>query len=442
MRRVLLLAITCAVVAFTGWYIWNLSHETWALPVSALLPRETIFLAQMPDFNRTRDQWHHSDIYALYQEPAVQDFLRKPLANLSKADAVGQTLREIEQLDPKNVFLALTSIEGNSPTFVGGFRFRGRPDDAERVVGKWRSQVLEKNPGTKREKIKHGRHEIELLVASPFTLATAYDRPWFLAATDLAELKALLERADHHGNHRNDALTQNEAYRAAISHRPWDYALSFYLQPKTFAQRLAALRASVQSAATAKESTLLEQMRAIFGTTKFEGGKIHDVVFLGMPKLDEDATLSRSSPRLGTRETFFYLAMLLNVGGKVDTLNQAAGFSGAMQRIFQAFTDGGITADDWKAAFGTRCGHADNRLVGSNSHRGSQSGLGGGGCKAQRRRLLGTCRFADLQGGHPIAPTADEFFCIRRYGPSVFPARCLATTNTDASGGVYAVGGH
>ncbi|PYK32824.1 MAG: hypothetical protein DME54_14810 [Verrucomicrobia bacterium] len=353
MRRVLLLAITCAVVAFTGWYIWNLSHETWALPVSALLPRETIFLAQMPDFNRTRDQWHHSDIYALYQEPAVQDFLRKPLANLSKADAVGQTLREIEQLDPKNVFLALTSIEGNSPTFVGGFRFRGRPDDAERVVGKWRSQVLEKNPGTKREKIKHGRHEIELLVASPFTLATAYDRPWFLAATDLAELKALLERADHHGNHRNDALTQNEAYRAAISHRPWDYALSFYLQPKTFAQRLAALRASVQSAATAKESTLLEQMRAIFGTTKFEGGKIHDVVFLGMPKLDEDATLSRSSPRLGTRETFFYLAMLLNVGGKVDTLNQAAGFSGAMQRIFQAFTDGGITADDWKAAFGT-----------------------------------------------------------------------------------------
>ena len=115
MRRVLLLAITCAVVAFTGWYIWNLSHETWALPVSALLPRETIFLAQMPDFNRTRDQWHHSDIYALYQEPAVQDFLRKPLANLSKADAVGQTLREIEQLDPKNVFLALTSIEGNSP---------------------------------------------------------------------------------------------------------------------------------------------------------------------------------------------------------------------------------------------------------------------------------------------------------------------------------------
>src|SRR5437660_11964779 len=141
MRRILLLVIAGAAVAVAIWYAWRISQKALGAPISALLPRETIFLAQMPDFNRTRDQWHHSDIYALYQEPAVQDFLRKPLANLSKADAVGQTLREIEQLDPKNVFLALTSIEGNSLTFVGGFRLRGRPDDAERVVGKRRSQV-------------------------------------------------------------------------------------------------------------------------------------------------------------------------------------------------------------------------------------------------------------------------------------------------------------
>src|SRR5206468_12859521 len=240
-------------------------------PVSALLPRETIFLAQMPDFNRTRDQWHHSDIYALYQEPAVQDFLRKPLANLSKADAVGQTLREIEQLDPKNVFLALTSIEGNSPTFVGGFRFRGRPDDAERVVGKWRSQVLEKNPGTKREKIKHGRHEIELLVASPFTLATAYDPPWFLAATDLTELKALLERAEGRAKKSQETLSKDGSYRTAVSRRPSNYALSVYLQPKAISERLAVLRAAIQAPPPPSTRTLsvLEQMRSISGAMRF-----------------------------------------------------------------------------------------------------------------------------------------------------------------------------
>jgi len=60
-----------------------------------------IFLAHMQDFNRTRDQWHQSDLYQLYSEPAVQDFLRKPLANLPKRDAASQTVREIEQLDPR-----------------------------------------------------------------------------------------------------------------------------------------------------------------------------------------------------------------------------------------------------------------------------------------------------------------------------------------------------
>jgi hypothetical protein len=111
--------------AFAGWYYWNLSQQISSAPASALLPRETIFLAHMPDFNRTRDEWYRSDIYQLYHEPAVQDFLRKPLGNLPKTDAASRTLREIEQLDPKHAFLALTSMDSNNPRFVGGFRFRG-----------------------------------------------------------------------------------------------------------------------------------------------------------------------------------------------------------------------------------------------------------------------------------------------------------------------------
>jgi len=358
MRRILLLAITCAVVALGGWYIWNLSHETWALSASALLPRETIFLAQMPDLNRTRDQWHHSDLYSLYREPAVQDFLRKPLANLSSGDAVGRTLSEIEHLDPKSVFLALTSLKGKSPTLVGGFRFRGRPEDAERVIGKWRSQILEKNPGAKREKIKYGRHEIELLAATPFTLATAYDPPWFLAATDLTELKALLDRAEGRAKNSQETLSKDESYRTAVSRRPSNYALSFYLQPKAISERLAVLRAAIQAPPPPNTRTLsvLEQMRSISGAMRFENGKIHDLLFVGMPKVESNATLSRSSLTLGTRETFFYLATLLDLGDKMKALNQVAGIGGIAQNISQVFAASGITADDWRAAFGPELG--------------------------------------------------------------------------------------
>ncbi len=351
MKRILLLILVLAVAAFAGWYYWNLSQQVSGAPVSALLPPQTIFLAHMPDFNRTRDEWYRSDIYQLYREPAIQDFLRKPLGTLPTPKAFGaQTLQEVEQLDPKHAFLALTSMDNNNPRFVGGFRFRGSQEEAERIVSRWRSVFLGQTPEAKREKLQYQRHEIELVTGASFTLATTYDRPWFFAATDLTELKTLLDRADHRAKDPEATLDKDKAYREAVSHRPSNYVAFVYLQPKVFSERIAALRAAVRSTPTPSETTMLEKMRCIAGSIRFENGKIHDVLFLGMPKLERDATLTRSSVSLGTKETFFYLSLLLNLGDKIDTLNQAAAFAGT--KVFQALTDSGITADDWRAAFG------------------------------------------------------------------------------------------
>ncbi len=93
MRRILLLIIAVAVAAYAGWYYWNFSQQISSAPVAGLLPRDTIFLAHMPDFNRTQNEWYQSDIYQLYREPAVQDFLRKPLGNVQKQNSVSQTLQ-------------------------------------------------------------------------------------------------------------------------------------------------------------------------------------------------------------------------------------------------------------------------------------------------------------------------------------------------------------
>jgi len=354
MKRILFLLIAMAVAAFAGWYYWQFSQRFSSAPVAGLLPRETIFVAQIPDFNRALDEWQHCDIYQLYREPAVQDFLRKPLGNVPKTDAVSQTLLDIEQLAPKNAFIALTSIDNNNPKFVGGFHFRGSQEEAERIIGKWRSMLMGQNPSLKREKVQYQGHEIEAAKTGSFTIATTYDPPWFFVTTDAADMQALLDRADRRSSDSDNRLDKDEAYRAAISRRPSNDVAFFFLQPKTFSQRLAALRAAVGSTPAPGEGTMLEKMRCITGSMRFENGKIHDVLFLGMPKLERDTTLSRSSLSLGTKETFFYLSMLLNLGERMDTLNQAAAFAGT--KIFQALSDSGITAADWKAAFGIELG--------------------------------------------------------------------------------------
>ena len=77
MKRLLFVVIAAAAVAGAGWYVMRTAGYSSA-SVAALLPRDTIFLLHAPDFNRARDQWHHLDIYQLYSEPAVQDFLPRP----------------------------------------------------------------------------------------------------------------------------------------------------------------------------------------------------------------------------------------------------------------------------------------------------------------------------------------------------------------------------
>src|SRR5215471_18509160 len=354
MKRILFVLIALAVAASAGWYYWQFSQRISTAPVAALLPRETIFMAQIPDFNRALDEWQHSDIYQLYREAAVQDFLRKPLSNAPKTDAVSQTVREIEQLAPRNAFVALTSINKNNPKIVGGFRFNGSQEEAERIIGNWRSRLMGQNSSFKREKVQYQGHEIEVAKSGSFSIATAYDRPWFFLATDAADVQELLDRADRRASNSDDRLDKDESYRAAISRRPSHDVAFFYLQPKTFSQRIAALRAAVGSTPAPGEGTMLEKMRFVTGSMRFENGKIHDVFFMGMPNLEQDTTLTRSSLSLGTKETFLYLAMLLNLGERMDTLNQAAALAGT--KIFQTLSDSGITAADWKAAFGVELG--------------------------------------------------------------------------------------
>src|SRR5260370_11197135 len=135
MKRFASLLIVAAAAAFAISYGLRQAATTSPTAVAALLPRGTILFVYLPDFNRTRDEWHDSDIYKLYREPAVQAFLQRPLAKLSQHDAAWETLHEIERLAPKNAFIGLTSIENNSPKIVAGFRFLGSHEKSEQIIG-------------------------------------------------------------------------------------------------------------------------------------------------------------------------------------------------------------------------------------------------------------------------------------------------------------------
>jgi hypothetical protein len=348
MRRGLLLVAISALAAVVIWYGLKLASFSTAASVTALLPRGTVLLMHVPDFNATRDRWHQSDVYRIYQEPTVQDFLRKPLSRLRDKSTASEMLGQIKRVAPKDAFFALTRADQSSWTFVAGLEIRGNQGDAENLIDGWRGKLR----GGARATVEYQRHKIDRMTLESFTLFSTYSGHWFFAANDLDELKALLDRADRRNRDRGNVLQTSETYRAAMAHMPANYDAMVYFQPRTFAQQLQQLRAAVGSTIVPGGQTIIEQIRSVCGTMRFEDGKIRDSIFVGIPRVENVPPINRSSLALGSGDTFFYLATLLNIGDKLDTLSQAPGLSDRLQKLFQTFRDNGIKAGDWKAAFG------------------------------------------------------------------------------------------
>jgi hypothetical protein len=347
-----------AAVAAGGIFYGLRQVQTTHAEVTALLPRETVALVHLPDFNRTRDQWHQTDIYKLYQEPAVREFLDKPLSRVPQRDSTAQTLAEIEQLTPKDAFVAVTSMENNNPHFAGGFRFRGSESDAEKIIERWRSQLV--RDASVRETVDYEQHKIDIVGAAPNQIASVYDGQWFFVSNDLAELKAVLNRADRRAKDAQTTLEADEAFRAAMTHMPRNYALLFYVQPKSVAEKVADAGRQISATNFQRKfgvaGNAIQEIHSVCGATRFENGKMRDVLFVGMPKTQPDRKLTRSSLELGTPETFLYLATLLNPD-RLAEINQGGLPTGTwLQKVFDAAARAGTTVDDWKAAFDLELG--------------------------------------------------------------------------------------
>jgi hypothetical protein len=346
MKRIALVFALAAVAAGGVYYASHRAHTTPHANVTTLLPAGTVAFAHLPDFQRTRADWKESDLFKLYHEPAVQDFL-KPVKNVSQQDATTQNLSDLERLDPKDAFVAVTSLENNSPHFVAGFRLTGKQSDAEQIIDKWRARLV--RDSSIHETVEYEQHKIDIAGAAPNQIATVYDKQLFLASNDLAELKTILDRADGRTKDQQNTLEVNETFRAAMAHMPPSYALLFYGVPTKLS---ASLKNQVSTNAGDNARAALEQFQSICGAGRFEKGKIRDVFFLGAPKSPPSPELTRNSLKLGTADTFLYIAALLNP----DRLAFDQGSGGLplgswWQKLFDVASRSGLTADDWKAAF-------------------------------------------------------------------------------------------
>ena len=327
----LVLVIAAAVIIALA-----LRHKaiTPAAGVATLLPADTALFVHVPDLEANRAAWQRTDLYQLYHEPAVQDFLSKPRTQLQQRVTLGGAWSDAVALRIRDAFVATSTLD--TLRLTAGFEFRCGEKEAREIIERWKERWV--GQGAQRSSVSHGKYQLEVLSVPRLTIATVIVDHRCFAATTIADLNALLDRVDHHG--RENHLNADKTFRAAMKQMPQDYAALVYLQPRMLAQKLAAMRAQSGRTLPQGEQTLIEKIESISHAMIFDGAKLRDISFVAMPR-QQDAKLARETLATAPADTLLYLALITNLRQQLAT-----GFAN------RAFTEAGVTRQDWNAAFG------------------------------------------------------------------------------------------
>ncbi len=353
MKRFQLLVVVAAIAAAIIWWGFYRSRHASSAAVTALLPKDTLALVHLPDINRSRGEFHQTDLYKIWTEPAVQDFLQKPRAKIPADSRLGSTMQECESLQMKDVFLAVIAIEYSAWKIVGGFRFKGDPGNAEKIVANWKAQLLGKRPDFRQEIVDYQGHQIQADTAGIVRLSTVRHGQWFFVANDPEQLKPLLDRVDGRVQDSHTVLAEDDEFAAASKRMPSSYTALAFVRVNQLAEKLTP-RAETETNEPDDHLATIRQVRSVCGATSFDGGKIRDVIFVGMPRLLDAGTLTRASLPIATKDAFLYAAGFLNLTkpAPLPGSHTALGWMAGLQKITSVLSANGLTLEDWNRAFG------------------------------------------------------------------------------------------
>ena len=353
MKRFQLLVIMSMITAGAIWMGLYRSRHASSAAVTTLLPKDTLALLHMPDFHRSRAQLHQTDLYQIWEEPAVQDFLQKPRSKIPTNESLGTILQECESLQIKDAFVATLAIDYGAWKIVGGFRFNGDPGNAERTVANWKAKLLGNRPDFNQETVDYHGHQIQADTAGIVRLSTVHDGQWFFVASDRELLKPLLDRVDGRVKDPNAALAADDVFAAASKRMPSSFTALAFARIDRLVEKLMP-RAEKDANESTDQLAAIRQIHSLCGATSFGGGKIRDTIFVGMPKLLDAGNLTRASLPIARKDTFLYAAGFLNLTNPVPlpSSQDALGWMAGLQKIISALSSNGITLEGWNSAFG------------------------------------------------------------------------------------------
>ncbi|MDB6155682.1 MAG: hypothetical protein JWL90_4135, partial [Chthoniobacteraceae bacterium] len=330
---------------------------------SELAPAETLFFAQLPDLARTRDRWLKTALADLWREPEMEAFMEKPLAKMAHDSTWQARLDHLVRLRPREMFIAVTSIDGPTPRFVVGLCFSGSKSQVEALLAEPRAALKKAWPAGKADLINYGTSEIEIFSEKENVMAGGFRGDWYFAANNLELLQHTLDRYDQKragGNAGNPGgtLADSPLFAAAVAKLSAEHDGLLFAQLGTVMDRVTGLLAASGQKFDALQLAALKKTQAIAASTKIDGKQFRDTVFLLSPGSKPEHALQRHSLALTSPGTVLYYAAGLpaNIELPESLFSMGALWLPALESMQKRLAEKGLVLADLGKAFGPEFG--------------------------------------------------------------------------------------
>jgi hypothetical protein len=284
MKKLLAVLVLALVVAAGVWVMMRMQLAKQLATVPELLPGTTLLLVEAPDPRRSHERWHGSDLYQIWREPSVQSWLQNSLDRLPRDGAGRKTVEEFLQLHPTHGFIALTALEKNEPTVVGGFHFderrsrrvnssrNERRNGCRRMRGRSARRSSTSSTGSRRSRFRTSSWR-RFTITNGFSPRTTSRRSRGCSTGPIGAEKA------------SPSLQDNKAFSETARYLPGDYAVMLYLDPRPFVKKLVPLIAMTGQSLPLNQLERLGQVQSVASAIGFDNGKMRETDYVVMPRL-------------------------------------------------------------------------------------------------------------------------------------------------------------
>ncbi|MDQ3621096.1 MAG: hypothetical protein M3463_01195 [Verrucomicrobiota bacterium] len=356
MKKVILPLTLLAAIGIAALYFVQ-TRRPHRPQAAEFVPAETLFFAQLPDVRTSARRWLTSDLHDLWTEPGMQAFLEQPLAKAPALVRLRSLFRDVRSLLPREAFIAVTSLDRPTPTFVAGFRFDGQPEDVETVLRQWRMDWRQKHRLGKADLIGYGSREIETFTDRDWMTGEAFCERWYFLSNDLTVLQRTLDRHDGHGSRMGPSLAADDRFQRAVRPLPGAPDLLYFARFDVLADRLQGLMVAAGHAPNSPKSAAVGRTEAFAGCTKIEGPHFRDALFVLSPGLAGEPPLKRETLAVSSATSFLYSVMVLPASaGGADPISGMMRLVPGFAGFEKGLADKQLSLSDFGRAFGPELG--------------------------------------------------------------------------------------